>query len=337
MIQGMLFKKNNLMSVELGITRRCNLSCGYCVLGDEDCIKNELAQENNEMTTQQIKTVFSMLNGLDIERINISGGEPLVREDIAEILESAFLNKFKVSLTTNGILAPKFLDLLAGLDLLIISIDGTKETHDCLRGEGTYESAMNAIELCKAKGIKMIFSSVMTSKTLVQDLSFLMKLSDLYDTFCVLQPVCNGGFFPDGYRTYDKLDPLVVPVERLEYFYRYLKGDPNKKRIIGGDDYIRFILEVNKRRQRGIRRLENCMAGKLFFYIASGGSMFLCSQRFQKLLNKRIYDCTLEEIENMPVAQVKCPGCECYSYSTLNKLARFDLFTIINSLRKSYI
>lgn len=339
-IDGLVFRKKNIISVEFAITYKCNLCCSYCILDYPSSFKeSENNQVRKEMALQEIKKVFSLLNGLNVERINLSGGEPLVRDNIIEILEDVFLNKFKVSLTTNGILVPAYIDLLMKLDLLIISIDGTKETHDSLRGEGTHECALKAIELSKKKGIKMFFSTVVTQKTTEKDLSFLLKLSAFYDTFCIFQPVWYGGSYENGYVRCNNLEQsLPIPEDgQLKNLYKYLKRNPDKKRVVGGEYFFKFILDFNKRRKAGVAVSENCVAGMFFLYIAPNGSVFTCSGGFQTLLKKQIYEYSLDEIKKTKINQIKCKGCCCYTYIMLNNLATFNFGSIIRALRYRYI
>lgn len=338
-VDGIIFRKRNIISVEFGITYKCNLCCAYCLYNFSSIfMEGENNQARKEMTSQEIKKVFSLLNGLNVERVNLSGGEPLVRDNIIEILEGVFSNKFKVSLTTNGILVPEYIDLLMKLDPLIISIDGTKETHDSLRGEGTHECALKAIDLSKKKRIKVFFSTVVTQKTTEEDLSFLLKLSAFYDTFCIFQPVWYGGFYKNGYVRYNNFaQPVSIPEEldpgQLKNLYKYLKKNPDKKRVFGGDYFFRFILDFNKRRQAGLAALENCVAGKFFLYIAPNGSVFTCSGGFQKLFKNKIYEYSLAEIRKAKINQIKCTGCCCYTYKMLNNLAKFDFGSIVCALR----
>lgn len=336
-VEGRIFKKNHFISVEFCVTRRCNLSCRHCFIKDEEHINFENIPIRMEMSLQEINKAFSTLNKLGVERINISGGEPLVREDIGKILEDVILNKFKASLTTNGMLVPKYIDLLAKLDFLVISIDGAKETHEYLRGKNTHDFVLKAIDLTQKKGIKTILSAVITKITTEKDLLFLLNLCDSYNIFCIFQPVWDVGFYQNGDVKYDLLEQIVPTPEQLEYLYTYLENSQNKKRVFGGENFIRFILDNNKKRKEKVQTQEDCMAGKFFLHIASNGSVFPCSMRFQKLLNKQIYECSLEEISKMKIREIKCPGCSCYSYMTLNKLVRFNLYTIIHSLCNSYI
>jgi MoaA/NifB/PqqE/SkfB family radical SAM enzyme len=324
-LESIIFKKSNIISVEFSLTHRCNLSCKYCVL--DSSIKKEMA-------TQEIKEAFSALDKLHVERVNLSGGEPLIRKDIVEILEAAFRNKFKTTLTTNGILVPVYLDLLQNLDLLIISIDGKEATHDFLRGQDTHKYVLNAIDLSQKKEIKLLISAVISRETTEKDLEFLLKLCDFYDIFCVLQPV-SSIVFKRGILNIKKIEKQVPDIELLEHLYGYLKKHPSRKRILGYDNFAELILSLHRRRQDGMVVTTNCLAGLFFLYIDCDGSVYPCSMRLQKLVEKHFPESYLD-IKNIKTQSIKCYGCTCFTYRMLNNLANLDFKSIIYSLYHGY-
>lgn len=328
-----ILKKKNIISVELSVTHRCNLNCNYCIPVPKYINQDSLPMQN-EMSAQEITEVFSKLNSLNVERINISGGEPLVREDIGEIVESAVKNKFKVTLTSNGVLVPSHIDLLKKLHFLILSIDGEKNTHDSLRGEGTHKLAMESIGLARKNKIKVILSSVITSKTTVEDLSFLLELCGFYDIHCILQPVWNVVFLKsDRFDRYQRAQDSVPSFIHLQHLFKSLRNNPEKKRIVGGDRFIDFLLGTYKDWERGAARAEPCMAGRLFLYISPEGRMFPCTLRTQDLLVKEVQSCSLDEIRGLKTDLIKCRGCSCYSYRLLNKISRLDFAGILQPFR----
>jgi MoaA/NifB/PqqE/SkfB family radical SAM enzyme len=79
--------------------------------------------------------------------IILSGGEPLLHPNFAEICE--FVRKLvgSVRLSSNGILIPRYIHTFKRHDGIQISVDGNKEVHDFIRGEGSYEKAINALYL----------------------------------------------------------------------------------------------------------------------------------------------------------------------------------------------
>jgi cyclic pyranopterin phosphate synthase len=92
-----------LLNLRISITQRCNLRCDYCHREGEDCCARGTAEE---MTGDEIARIARVAVGLDISRIKLTGGEPLMRKDLCEIVKSiAAIPSLKdLSLTTNGAL-----------------------------------------------------------------------------------------------------------------------------------------------------------------------------------------------------------------------------------------
>ena len=96
--------------------------------------------------------------GFDELKVNLTGGEPLIIQNIKEYIDVVLEKADKVLLMTNGILVDEELaDYLYKKGVAVqISIDGVKKTHDLIRGEGNYDKAMNGIELLVNKGVRVV-------------------------------------------------------------------------------------------------------------------------------------------------------------------------------------
>ena len=107
-------------SIRVSVTEDCNLNCFYCHR------EGEWHKHHSEMTPEEIEKILRVARELDIRKVKFTGGEPLVRTDIVEIVErSAPLMDRDVSLTTNGTLLSKYAYELkeAGLDRVNVSLD----------------------------------------------------------------------------------------------------------------------------------------------------------------------------------------------------------------------
>ncbi|RBQ22452.1 7,8-dihydro-6-hydroxymethylpterin dimethyltransferase [Candidatus Methanobinarius endosymbioticus] len=108
-----------IISLRISITNRCNINCLYC--HHDGMIPSE-----REMTPDEIFQILKVVKSLGVEKIRFSGGEPLIRKDIVEIIEkTASLNFKDISITTNGIFLSKYAEDLfnAGLNRVNISFD----------------------------------------------------------------------------------------------------------------------------------------------------------------------------------------------------------------------
>jgi radical SAM protein with 4Fe4S-binding SPASM domain len=140
----------SLRYLELQITERCNLRCAHCYI---DSGSHELPAEIVEKVLQE----FESLQGL---RVLITGGEPLLHSRFGEINKMLTRFSLRKVLFTNGTLLNG--KILGGLnvDEVQISIDGLEAAHDSLRGRGTFGTAMEAIKLCRASGMKVSVSTM---------------------------------------------------------------------------------------------------------------------------------------------------------------------------------
>lgn len=118
------------------ITLRCNLSCAYC-----DFPRHAFT----ELATQQWLELLSGLRSAGTIHLGISGGEPLLRDDVGEIIRKAREIGFIVSLVTNGILVEQRLDDTLAADYLLVTIEGPEDVHDHKRGVGSYRAAVSGL------------------------------------------------------------------------------------------------------------------------------------------------------------------------------------------------
>jgi 12,18-didecarboxysiroheme deacetylase len=147
------FSKDKKPVIVWNVTRRCNLKCIHCYAGSQNI------DYPNELTTEEAKGVIADLAVFGAPVILFSGGEPLMRRDLTELLEETVKRGIRAVISTNGTLITEekariFKEI--GLSYIGVSLDGTKETHDRFRGvPGAYDASMKGIRLCKEAGIKV--------------------------------------------------------------------------------------------------------------------------------------------------------------------------------------
>jgi len=128
-------------------THKCNLRCKMC-----DIVKDT----KKELTTKESLKIIKEGIDWDVENIVLSGGEPLIRKDIFEILKFVRKNNNHVGILTNGTFNEQIFEKLKPYLInnslsLIISIDGAKpETHDLIRGKkGLHKKTLNTLNRLK--------------------------------------------------------------------------------------------------------------------------------------------------------------------------------------------
>lgn len=135
------------------ITFRCNLRCLYCASCDAP---------RDELDTSGVFSGLDALWRMGTRWITFGGGEPLLRQDIGEILKYSKQKGFQTYLSSNGwLLQNRLAEIRPYVDHLNLSLDGTREVHDKVRGEGAYDKALEALDLCKSSGIHVSLQCVL--------------------------------------------------------------------------------------------------------------------------------------------------------------------------------
>lgn len=156
--------------LRISVTDRCNLRCIYCM--PEDGIESIPHQEI--LTFEEIIRLVSIFAELGIKKIKLTGGEPLVRKNITDLIK-ALVNIDgieEVSLTTNGVLLSDYADEIkkAGVNRLNISLDTLKEERFMnISGRNLFHKVMDGIENAKKGGFSPLKLNVVVMKGINDD------------------------------------------------------------------------------------------------------------------------------------------------------------------------
>ena len=150
--------------VEWLATYECNICCPFCEASAGKAAENEL-------TTHEAIALIDDLANMGIKRLVISGGEPLVRRDLMDIMHYGNKKGLRFGLVTNSYLVDTLWDRLKQFDyfLYFTSIDGLPEYHDGMRKRGSFGKAMEALDLFAALGVRTrIINTVLHSDNIGQ-------------------------------------------------------------------------------------------------------------------------------------------------------------------------
>ncbi|MGR3301455.1 MAG: 12,18-didecarboxysiroheme deacetylase [Candidatus Scalindua sp.] len=147
------FSKDKKPVVVWNVGQRCNLKCVHCYSQSKDI------EYSGELNTKEAKAMLDGLAEYGAPVILFSGGEPLMRKDLMELITYAKDKGLRAVISTNGTLITeeKAEELKQfGLSYVGISLDGLKETNDKFRGiEGAFDDALQGIRNCMKLGIKV--------------------------------------------------------------------------------------------------------------------------------------------------------------------------------------
>lgn len=242
------------------ITYACNLECVHC-------LSSSGRRDPRELTTEQAKAVLDELKALQVFYINIGGGEPMVRRDFFEIIEHSVSNGIGVKFSTNGaFIDRKNAERLAAMDYLDIqiSIDGADAaTNDPVRGPGTFDMAINAMENLKAAGFGEFKISVVVTRHNVSQLDAFKAIADSYGAQLRITRLRPSG---RGADTWNDLHPTNE--QQREVYNWLMKHGEN---VLTGDSF--FHLNALGPALPG---LNMCGAGRVVCLIDPVGDVYAC-------------------------------------------------------------
>lgn len=259
-------------NVQIRVTEQCNQCCSYC-LGDY------LRRDIKPLTTEQLFEVVDGLARLGSRRITLSGGEPLLRDDIRDIIRRIKSHKINCSLTTNGRLIDRRKKMLKDLDLLSISLDGNKIEHDTYRGEGSYDAAIHAIEIARNMGVSVQLICTVTRLT-DPKLETLFKFANRHNcsvNFEQLNPLFNS----DGTVT---IRPEDVGEKGFNTLLDYQLKNKDS-RLVHSQYVLKYVRNwpvaynifrvFQKQIPDGFKPI-NCCAGRFSAFIEANGDLLPC-------------------------------------------------------------
>ncbi len=152
------------------LTNRCNFNCIWCGtnLGRED-----LSKEDAKLAIDKFQP----------KRVFFTGGEPLLRPDLINLINHCKENNMKVTLLTNGSLITEEIAKKINADLIFVSLDGTKEVNDSMRGKGSYKKAIQGLEYLKNAKKKVGIATTVGQNNKKDIIYFVSSLKDKVDLF----------------------------------------------------------------------------------------------------------------------------------------------------------
>jgi radical SAM protein with 4Fe4S-binding SPASM domain len=154
------------LATHVEVIAACNLTCSHCFAG-------ELPRNHHPLTLPELDRLFADLAGLGSFRLGLTGGEPLMRKDLFDVLDAATGRGLHPCLTTNGLLVTEDIAREFGrrdLVWLNVSLEGpTAATNDAVRGAGTFDAVMASLRhLRRHARFTLAFTIMRTNAHLVR-------------------------------------------------------------------------------------------------------------------------------------------------------------------------
>jgi AdoMet-dependent heme synthase len=251
------------------VTRKCNYKCRGCNVWKE--------QDQKELTTDEIKKGFDILKKMGIVELVISGGDPLLREDIGEIIDYA-TKLFITTVYDNGSLAEEKIDLLRKADFVAISIDSLNEAkHDYLKNTaGAWKSGTQAVEVLHREGIQVAVTPTISQKNLTEiiDLTKYYTAKGIPVWYCLYSydtSMDSKQLFRIGKET----DDLVITDKQgmVNLCNQLLEMKKNNKHILMTD---KLLVTLRSLYEKNSKRMWKCQALNQFLVVDHLGRVAGC-------------------------------------------------------------
>ncbi len=241
------------------LTYACNLQCVHC-------LSSSGRRDPRELTTEECEAVIDELQRMQVFYINIGGGEPTIRKDFWHLVRYAVDHGVGVKFSTNGSgIDAEVAEQLAESDYVDvqISIDGADaDTNDQVRGEGSFATAVQAMEHLQAAGFEGFKISVVMTRHNIPQVDEFKAMADHYGAQLRLTR-----FRPSG-RGADSWEALHPTDQQQRELYHWLMDHPD---VLTGDAF--FHLSALGEALPG---LNLCGAGRVVCLIDPVGDVYAC-------------------------------------------------------------
>ncbi|SHH43382.1 radical SAM/SPASM domain-containing protein [Tepidibacter thalassicus] len=301
----MEFMKFPLM-VGWAITNKCNLNCLYCSQDSGEMLDEELSFE-------EAKMVIDQLAENKISVIGFTGGEPLLKKELPDIVRYANSKNIRCQVTTNGLLIANGypVEYLSRFIKVRISLDSNnRETHDYLRNqEGCYDKVIKAVDRLKRIGMQVEIVTTISTRNIDELDSIIEFVKDLnidqwsVSTFC---PIGRGS----------EISSWMISAEQYRYMSQRLWEIKDSVNFLVKTDIPQLVL-LDENRLKSENYIY-CAAATELLVIFPNGDLAPCFSMPLSAGNVRtdkIYDVwnnskLFNDLRNKELLTGKCGDCE---------------------------
>ncbi len=271
---------NTIRLVAWETTRRCNLACKHCrAVAEDHPYENELDTEASFKLLEQIKEVGDPI-------IILTGGEPLLRDDIFDIAAHGTKLGLRMVMAPNGTLITK--DIAekmksSGIKRISVSLDGsTSESHDNFRGlENAFNNSIRGIEIAKNAGIEFQINTTIT-KTNLDEIPKILALAEELGAVAhhifLLVPTGRGKYIVDSEINAKEYE------DTLNWFYDQRDKVKLQLKATCAPHYYRILRQRSKEEGKKVTFethgldavTRGCLAGTGFCFISHVGKVQGC-------------------------------------------------------------
>ena len=290
------------------LTRNCNLNCVHCRASAK------AGPHKGELTTDECKKVVDEILAFSSPTVILTGGEPLMREDIFEIIDYANEKGLRTVMATNGTLLDREKTtrlIKGGIKRVSMSIDGkNREDHDSFRGVvGSFDAVIKATHSLSELGLPFQINTTVTRLN-VTDLEAIYTLVKSVGAVAwhvfLLVPVGRGERLKGEELSAETYEDV------LEWLYETEKRAQIEMKVTCAPHYYRIV------KQKGdTPKSSGCLAGKTFMFISHKGVIQPCgylevpSGDLSKTALQKIWEesTVFTALRDLTSYKGKCAGC----------------------------
>jgi len=261
----MSHKKNKPTDASIIITYRCPMKCKMCNIWDNPTIASKEIQPEELEILPKVKF------------INITGGEPFIRQDLDRIVATLYRKTPRVVISTSGWFDDRVIDLAKEFPHIgiRISIEGLSQKNDELRGRtGSFDKGLRTLLTLKEMGLKDIGFGCTVSNNNSDDMLELYKLSKNLGLEFATAAFHNSFYFHKYDNEITNKETVIKNFERLITMQLKEKNPKSWFRAYFNSGLIRYI--------EGLPRMLPCEAGLVNFFVDPYGEVFPCNGMEEK-------------------------------------------------------
>ena len=328
------------MNIQFHLTNACNLRCKHCYQNEYD--NSVISLYDFEKILSDTWQYFDNRNNCTF-LLALTGGEPFVIDDFYKYVEIADKYFVKIRILSNGTLLTKekinqLQNVTNKIEHIQFSLEGPKEVNDQIRGEGSYDQIMNAINICGQENMSCVVSYTLSSYN--------------YNRVKELYYALNQNTYTPKWLWFDRCIPFkeatTLTTEQFSVFINDLqeiKADWLKNSLPVAPRTIRALQFFSNTDQKS--HIYSCLAGIDHFTIMHNGDVMICRRLnvpVGNLLNeswgtirKRIKP-ELQRLHKIPDDCMECKlanpcrgGLKCLTYSIYNDYNHKDINCLLNN------